>query len=298
MLTFREVARQQSFSRAAEVLSLTQSAVSQQIAGLEQQLGVPLMERGRGGIRLMPAGERLLEHASALADRVDLAGVQLAELAAAEHRTLRIGAFPSALATLVPAAVARLVSRIPDVDIRLREGRLAELAEAVRSGELHVAVCFQDAHAARREHDGTRRHELFDEPMVLALPPRHRLARRKSVSLADLAGEPWTAPSRHGLIARACREAGFDPRITIQTSDPLAIGAVVRAGLAVTMTPQLLAGQLPGVRILSVGEPRPRRTVYALLPDHGARALDHELLTELARTQTGRAQRVKPRRPE
>ena len=287
MLTFREVARQRSFSRAAETLSLTQSAVSQQIAALEQQLGVSLMQRSRGGVRLTPAGERLLEHAVALADRVELAGVQLAELAAEEQRKLRIGAFPSALATLVPAAVARLASRMPQLDVRLREGRLAELPEGVRSGELHAAVCFQDASARRREHPGTRRHDLFDEPMVLALPPRHRLARRKSLSLDELGGEPWIAPSRDGLVARACREAGFEPRITIQTSDPLAIGAVVRAGLAVTLTPQLLAGQLPGVRILAVNGAPPRRAVYALLPDRGARALDNQLLAELAHNPMG-----------
>ena len=283
MLSFREVARQQSFSRAAEALSMTQSAVSQQIAALEQQLGVSLMRRGRGGVRLTLAGERLLEHAAALADRVELASVQLAELAAAEHQKLRIGAFPSALATLVPAAVGRLTSRMPHLDLQLREGRLAELAEAVRSGELHAAVCFQDASAPRREHEGTRRHELFDEPMVIALPPRHRLARRKSLSLADLSSERWTAASRDGLIVRACHDAGFAPRVTIQTSDPLAIGALVRAGLAVTLIPQLLAEHVPGVRILPVNGQPPRRTVYALLPDHGARPLDFQLLDELAR---------------
>jgi DNA-binding transcriptional LysR family regulator len=283
MLTFREVARHRSFSRAADALSLTQSAVSQQIAALERQLGVSLMQRGRGGVRLMPAGERLLEHAAALADRVELAGAQLAEIAAEEHHRLRIGAFPSALATLVPAAVARLASRIPQLDVRLREGPLGELADGVRSGRLHVAVCFQDAAEPRREHEGTRRHDLFDEPMVLALPPRHRLARRKRLSLEDLAGEPWTAPSRDGLVARACRQAGFEPRITIETRDPLAIGAVVRAGLAVTLTSELLAGQLPGVRIVAVNGAPPRRAVYALLPDHGARALDRRLLDELVR---------------
>ncbi|HEX6460615.1 MAG TPA: LysR substrate-binding domain-containing protein [Thermoleophilaceae bacterium] len=282
MLTFREVAREGSFSRAADALSLTQSAVSQQIAALEQQLGVSLMARGRGGVRLTAAGQRLLDHAAALADRVELAGVQLAELVAEDHRQLRIGAFPSALATIVPAAVARLARRVPGLDVHLREGRLAELPAAVRSGGLHAAVCFQDADAERREYDGALRRDLFDEPMVLALPPRHRLARRKSLSLDALAGEPWTAPSRDGLVARACREAGFEPRITIETSDPLAIGAVVRAGLAVTLTPRLLAGQLPGVRILTVRGAPPRRTLYALLPDRGARALDEDLLAELA----------------
>src|SRR5688500_300015 len=99
VLTFRAVARERSFSRAAEELRLTQSAVSQQVAALERQLGVRLLHRGRGGVRLTAAGETLLAHASALAERLDLAGAQLAELADEERRELRVGAFPSALAT-------------------------------------------------------------------------------------------------------------------------------------------------------------------------------------------------------
>ena len=281
LLTFREVARQQSFSRAAEELSLTQSAVSQQIAALEGQIGLSLMRRGRGGVRLTAAGEHLLEHASALADRVELAQTQLGELAANAHRQLRVGAFPSALANLVPAAVAQLTRRGRGLEVQLREGRLVELAGAVRRGDLHATVCFQDAAAPPRQHDGTRRHELFEEPMVLAIPPRHRLARRRSLALEELADEAWTAASPDGLIVRACREAGFEPRIAIQTSDPLAISAVVRAGLAVTLTPQLLAGQLSGVRIVAVSGPAPRRAVYGLLPDSGARALDLEFLRQI-----------------
>jgi DNA-binding transcriptional LysR family regulator len=192
-----------------------------------------------------------------------------------------VGAFPSALATIVPDAAAALVARMPDLEIQLTEGRLDELVKGVRDGELHVAVCFQDAAAPRREHPGTRRHDLANEPMVLALPPKHRLARRKQITLTELAGDAWTAPSRDGLIVRACRAAGFEPSLTIITGDPLAIRAVVRAGLAVTMTPRLLAAQLHGVRILTVDGHAPRRDLYALLPDAGARATEQAFLDEL-----------------
>src|SRR3954468_6854924 len=123
LLTFQEVARRRSFSRAAEELSLTQSAVSQQVAALERQLGVRLVHRGRGGGLPTEAGEALLAHAAALADRLALAAAQLAELAGAERDRLRVGAFPSALATLVPAAVARLLERRPGVAVELSEGR-------------------------------------------------------------------------------------------------------------------------------------------------------------------------------
>ena len=117
--------------------------------------------------------------------------------------------------------------------------------------------------------------------MVAVLPPRHRLARRRSVALTELAGDAWTMPSRDGLIARACERAGFTPRIAYLSSDPLSIRAIVAAGLAVTLTPRLLADQLQGVRVAEVrGEPA-RRTLYALVPDSGVRPLDERLLTLL-----------------
>ena len=104
LLTFREVANRGSFSRAAEALALTQPAVSQQVAALERQLGVRLLDRGPGGPSPTEAGALLLAHADAIAERLAQADAQIAELAATEHGTLRLGAFASAMATIVPAA--------------------------------------------------------------------------------------------------------------------------------------------------------------------------------------------------
>ena len=281
LLTFREVARRRSFSRAAEALSLTQSAVSQQVAALERQLGTRLLDRRPGGLRLTSTGEQLLEHASAIADRLTLADAQLAEEVAAERRELRIGAFPSALATIVPASVSTLLATAPDLQVSVTEGRTGELARGVRDGSLHLAVAFQDAHEARQEHPGTRRHDLFTEPMVAALPPGHRLRRRDPIALPDLAHDPWTAPSREGLIARACARAGFSPRIAYLSSDPLSIRAIIAAGLAVALTPRLLAAHLQGVHIATVHDQPAQRDVYALLPDTGARTTDEQLIAAL-----------------
>jgi DNA-binding transcriptional LysR family regulator len=282
MLTFHDVAMLGSFSRAAEALSLTQSAVSQQIAALERQAGTPLLRRGPGGLSVTPAGQRLLAHARVVAERVRLADAQITDLAGRAQHEIRIGAFPSALATIVPAAVRALRRHDPELQVAVEEGRLQDLVDGVRSGRLHVAVCFQDAAAARREHPGLRRHDLVEEPMVALLPPRHPLARRSEVELSALANDTWTAPSRDGLVARACRAAGFEPRIAFLATDPLAIRALVATGLAVTLTSQLLAGELHGVRIARVrGEPA-RRSLFALLPDAGARAVDQAAVRELA----------------
>jgi DNA-binding transcriptional LysR family regulator len=281
LLTFLQVAEHGSFSRAAETLSLTQSAVSQQVAALERGLGTRLFDRGQRGLRLTVPGEQLLEHARALADRLQLADTQVAELAARERRELRVGAFPSALATIVPAAITRLVARRPDLEISVEEGRLSDLEARVRDGRLHIALGFQDAGAPRHEPHALRRHDLLDEPMVALLPPRHRLARRTTLALGELAGDPWTAPSRDGLIYRACRAAGFEPRIGVLAADPLAIRAVVGAGLAVTLTPRLLASRLDGVHTAELRGDPPMRTVYALLPPTGTRPVDDEFLREL-----------------
>jgi DNA-binding transcriptional LysR family regulator len=263
LLTFREVARERSFSRAAAALSLTQPAVSQQVRALEVQLGERLIERGRGGFALTTAGELLLAHADAVRERLDLAETQLGEAAAAERRVLRVGAFPSIMATLVPAAIARLEGA-PEVSVV--QGSTDDLVAAVRDGRLHVALCFQDAAAPRREHEGTQRHDLLEEPMVAAVGPRHRLARRRHVRLADLADDTWTAATRDGLIHRACVVAGFEPRIAYLTGDPLAIRSLVAAGLAVTLTPRLLAPQLFGVSTPALTGDPVHRAIYAVVP--------------------------------
>src|SRR5687767_15036254 len=108
LLTFRAVAHRRSFSQAARELALSQPSVSQQVAALERELGTGLLDRRPGGLKLTHAGAVLLEHADAVAERLELAAAQLAEIAGSERTTLRLGTFPTALASLVPAAIARL----------------------------------------------------------------------------------------------------------------------------------------------------------------------------------------------
>jgi DNA-binding transcriptional LysR family regulator len=265
LLTFREVALHQSFSRAAVALSLTQPAVSQQIRRLEVQLGERLIERGRGSFTLTAAGELLLGHAEALHARLHLAETQLDEEVGESRRQLRIGAFPSALATLVPDAIARLRAEA-EHEFSAMQGSTEQLVAAVRDGRVHLALCFQDGAEPRREHDGTSRTDVLDEPMLATFALDHRLAGRKRIRLAELADDPWLAATRDGLIVRACRSAGFEPRIAFLTDDPLAINSIIRGDLAVSLTSELLAPQLHDVAVVPLtGEPV-RRTVYAVTP--------------------------------
>src|ERR671919_1874082 len=282
LLTFREVARLGSFSRAAEELSLTQPAVSHQILALERQLGIRLIDRRPGGLALTAAGALLLRHADAVSGRLRLATEQLGYLVAEQRRHLAIGAFPSAIATIVPEALVRIRAAEPDLEVSVSEGTLEELVEAVGDGTLHLAVLFQDAAAPPREHEDLERHDLFEEPMVAALPPRHRLARRRRIDLEQLAGDPWTAPSRNGLVRRTCVAAGFEPNIAFVTRDVLAFRELVASGLAVTLTGRLLAGRLEGIATPALTGNPARRTIYAIRPATGSHPLTDGLLAELA----------------
>jgi DNA-binding transcriptional LysR family regulator len=285
LLTYRAVAHERSFSGAARALSLTQPAVSQQVAALERELGTRLLDREPGGLRLTPPGEVLLAHADAVAERLELARTQLAELAA--DTRLRVGAFPSALAALVPTAIARLRETMPGAEATAEEGGTAELAERVRRGRLHLAVGFQDASRPRREHPGTERRELLREPFLVALWPGHPLTKRKRVPLEALKDEPWVAPSDSGMIAAACREAGFTMRLTMISRDPLANRALVSRGLAVSLVPRLLAGEFAGTELRPLAGPGPEREVYALLPPGGRHRLVAPALAALAEVADG-----------
>src|SRR5215218_10765069 len=132
LLTFRAVAHRRSFSQAARELALSQPSVSQQVAALEREIGARLLDRLPGGLQLTRAGAVLLEHADAIAERLQLADAQLGEIAGAERTTLRLGAFGTALATLVPAAVERLGARSPDARVIVEEGTTEALAQRVR----------------------------------------------------------------------------------------------------------------------------------------------------------------------
>jgi DNA-binding transcriptional LysR family regulator len=288
VLTFRAVAHERSFSAAARTLSLTQPAVSQQVAALEKELGARLLDREPGGLKLTPAGTVLLEHADALADRLHLAETQLGELAGIERTRLRIGAFSSALAALVPETVRRLRAAVPEAEVLVQEGDSMALGERVRVGELHLSVAFQDAALPRREHDGLVRHDLLREPFELALPAGHRLATRERIELHELRDDPWQAASSDGLIARACREAGFEPRIVAITRDPLAIREFVAGGTAVTLVPRLLKAGMPGL-VFRTLEGAPQRDLYVLVPPGGRHPLVEPTLAALAEVASGLA---------
>src|SRR3954468_15792391 len=219
LLTFRAVAHERSFSRAAKTLSLSQPSVSHQVALLETEIGVRLLDRGRGGLRLTHPGEVLLEHADHVAWRLELADTQIAGLAADRRDQLRLGAFPTALAGFVPEAVGRLRVTHEDLRVLLSEVTPSTLEARFLRGEFDVAVSYQDATAERRELEGAERVDLLEDTFMVGLPPDHRLAGATSpISLTKFADDDWILASTEGFLAQACRDAGFEPRTVALTN--------------------------------------------------------------------------------
>jgi DNA-binding transcriptional LysR family regulator len=286
-MVFRTVAHERSFSRAAEKLSLTQPSVSHQVALLETEIGVRLLDRGRGGLRLTHAGEVLLEHADHVAWRLQLADTQITGLAENRRDQVRLGAFPTALPGFLPSAIARLRLTHDDLRVLLSEVTPSTLEPRFLSGEFDVAVSYQDATTERREFQGAQRIDLFQDAFLVGLPSEHRLAgATEPVSLAEFAEDDWIVASTEGFLVQACRDVGFDPRIVATTSDPLATRGLIARGLGVGWVPTLLLGEYSGIAIRPVKEAIRRRDIYALLPPGDRHPLATQVVDTLIETAT------------
>lgn len=277
LTVFRAVATLGSFTSAAKSLRYTQSAVSRQIAALEDDLAVTLFDREARGVRLTEEGRVLLAHAEAVLDRMDAARRELATLRAVDGGRLRIGAFATAEAALVPRAMVAFQHDFPNVELSLSDGLSATLATRLRTGELDVAVVNHSPAL-----DGLTTHHLLDDPQFVALPRDHRLARRKTLRLTELAAENWIAGSTtvEDTLIGACLRSGFRPAVRYVVQEWTAKQGLVAAGLGVTLVPGLLTGAVrPDIVLTRLRSPdMTPRTVVAVVAD---RAVAHRFLPYL-----------------
>src|SRR5919107_2407513 len=190
----RAVAEHGSFSAAADALAYTQPAVSQQIAALEKRAGTKLVDRLSRGVRLTDAGQALVEHAEVVIARLAAAEAELEAIAGVRGGRVRMSSFPSAGASLLPPAVALFTERHPEVELTFVEREPEEAAQMLRAAELEVALVFEYGGVEtefERFYEGIELHPLVNDPMYLALPSGHRLARKPRGRLQDVADETW-----------------------------------------------------------------------------------------------------------
>ncbi|WP_199511415.1 LysR family transcriptional regulator [Nucisporomicrobium flavum] len=261
-----EVGARGSFSAAADALGLTQSAVSQHVAALEREAGLPLVERGSRPAELTEAGRVLVRHGTSILARLGDAEQELGELAGHRSGRLRLGSFPTALTTFVPMAIARLRREHPGIVLTVVDDHLQGLLPRLADGTLDLAVVF-DHEVLPSGAPGLRRVPLFDDPYRAVLPAGHRLARRRGgVELSDLAEEVWvgghTGSAWYSIVRHSCRAAGFEPRTSLASDDYRAVQAFVAAGLGVAVIPALaVATTVPGVEVRRLRGTTPVRRV-------------------------------------
>lgn len=264
----REVVAQGSFSAAADSLSYSQSAVSQAIATLEGEVGAALIERDRGGVRPTAAGAALVAHADGILARMEAAESEVAAIAGGHGGRLRIASFPTAGATLLPLAINSFRTAHPGVELTLAEGEPDEIAPRLRAGEFDLALLFEFEGVGERLGVGIRRFELIEDPLHLALPATHRLARRRQIELEDLREESWvqtsaTSPCARQVV-RSCHAAGFEPRVAFESDDYQTVQGLVAAGVGVALIPQLaLSAVRPDIRVRALHPRSPVRKVLA-----------------------------------
>ncbi|MGH8877273.1 MAG: LysR family transcriptional regulator [Stackebrandtia sp.] len=272
LTTFREVIRAGSYSAAARSLGYTQPAITQQMRALEREAGTVLFTRVRRRMRLTEAGEALARHAEIILDKLSDAGGQLEAYGRLRCGTVRLCAFPSANATLVPDALARITANHPGIHVELQEDEPPESLWRLVHGDCDLTLAFTYPGMREAIPDEVVEIPLLEDQLTVVLPAGHQLARRQSVKLSDLACERWIAGClrcRANLL-HECAEQGFAPDIAFTTDDNLVVQSLVAKGLGIAMMPGLVFDFLRHRRItVRPLEPASRRQVYAyLLREH------------------------------
>jgi DNA-binding transcriptional LysR family regulator len=258
-----------TIAAVADALQFTPSAVSQQLAVLEREAGLPLLEPAGRGVRLTDAALVLVRHAEALLERAEVAE---ADLAAATGRVAgrgRIASFQSVGARVAVPAIRSLAREAPDLRCELIESEPEESLPALALGDVDLVLADEWEHQPLARPAGIAREDLLADPVHIVLHEGHPAARRDSVQLSELAGERWT--TGHGgtawedITKRTCRRlGGFDPDIRHRTNDSVLSLALVADGQAVTLLPRLVRPDAhPGVAVRAIAGGSVRRTIFA-----------------------------------
>jgi DNA-binding transcriptional LysR family regulator len=268
----RELEARGTVTAVAEALSYTPSAVSQQLATLEREAGVPLLVRQGRGLRLTDAGRGLAAHADAVIDRLELAEAELAAAAVGEEVTgrVRVAAFQTAASSLMLPVLGTLPAKHPKLRLELMDMEAEEGLELLIRGEVDLVVAEEYDYAPRTRDLALSFRDVCRDPLVLVLPSGHPLCANDSetVSLAALADEPWATPHSgtafDDSLVRACRVLGeFEPDRRHRSNDLAVIEQLVAAGEAVALLPSLgRPGRVPGVTLRRPAEAHLDRLIF------------------------------------
>lgn len=258
---FVAVAETRHFTQAAERMRVAQPSLSRQIKALEADLGAPLFSRARGNVTLTPAGEALLPLARRMLADADTARREVAELAGLRRGRVRLGATPSLCAGLLADALARFHRDYPGIDLLVEEGGSRDLVRDLARGQLDLALIILPL----QSHDPALvTEEILHENLVVATPAPAR-GRRPYLRIQELRGRPLVM-FRRGYDLReatlaACRQAGFEPRFSVEGGEMDAVLRFVEAGLGVAVVPSMVLEGRPGLAGIPLAPPGLSRVI-------------------------------------
>lgn len=271
----RAIAEEGTFTAAAHSLGYTQPAVSQMVRRLEERTGTVLVERAGRTVRLTEAGRILARHAVEILDALERAEAEVSAIAGLQQGVVRLMAFPSSSAVLVPKALAELRASHPQITVKFAEAEPPESLAALRSGDVDLAVAFSyegtDPGRGVDDLTGLEVIDVLTDPVMLVLPRDHPLAGQDEVDLADLAEDPWIAGCTRcrGHLLSLAHGAGFEPDVTFETEDYVAVLGLIAAGLGVALAPRLILNSVshPDVVVRPVSPPSRRVVQLVTTPD-------------------------------
>jgi LysR family transcriptional regulator, hydrogen peroxide-inducible genes activator len=261
------VARAENFSRAAEQCHVSQPSLSQQILKLEEELGERLFDRMQRKVKLTPAGELFLPRAIRILEEVDAARREATDAKTSLRGALTIGVLPTIAPYLLPKMLAGFVRAHPDVEVVVHEDTTARLLRLAHSYEIDFALASEPIHDDRIEL-----RELFVEELLLALPPKHPLATKRSLRAEDLDRETLIVMKEgHCLgdqVLRFCDRRDVHAAISFRSAQLETIQSLVRAGLGISLIPTMATRvKGPGAPVYRpLQAPRPSRNIVALWP--------------------------------
>lgn len=253
---FVVLARHRNFTRAAKALGMAQPALSLQVKRLERELGVPLLDRSTRPVQLTEAGAAFQARAARILADAALVAEEMRELAGAGRRRVTVGALPALAAHWLPPVLASFHAAHPRVEIAVRQGNNDEVVRSVSAGRVDLALVHAvPGQAGGGAASGVVLERLFDEELLVVVPPDHPLARRTSVALASLRDEPFVLVGEgSGLthtILGGTAGLGFRPTVVAQGPDVTAVRSLVAAGLGVSVLPRIPA-TVPGPAVAAV----------------------------------------------
>jgi len=261
------VSRAGNFSRAAEQCHVSQPSLSQQILKLEEELGERLFDRMKREVKLTPHGEAFLPRAVKVLDEVDAARREASDAHGLLRGRLIVGVLPTIAPYLLPEVLAEFAEKYPGVEIVVHEDTTARLLRLAQAYEIDFALASRPIQDQRMEVK-----DLFTEELRLALPPGHRLMRKRTVRLADLEKEPFIVMKEgHCLgdqVLNFCDRRDLKPTINFRSAQLETIQALVRSGVGISLVPAMAANSarkdLPQYR--SLPAPKPERKIVAVWP--------------------------------